>query len=237
MDFNVCIIDSDISLDTPICQYLDLDYFMSIILRNKYCVRQKGFFIDKRESSIFSKWMFPIRPAKESGESDHLEMGTLEEMNRKLKDFSDTKGLYTSCWTLDENEKFFMWQTYASKLGIRMLSTVGDFIQSIELCADFNKISCHKIKYKTVTFYDNMQTYLTTKDMAFADEKEFRFYFHNDTNESAVSKIFVPVNYSILIKKVTISPFVESVTSNWLIKYLLTEFNIKAYQSEIQLNK
>lgn len=243
MDIEKCIIDPEVNADTEICQYLDFDYLMSIILRGKYCVKQKSEFIDKRESDLFSKWMFPLRPARDYDGIDHSEMGSVEEMNVKLKEFKNTGNYYTSCWTLDTTEKIFMWQTYASKLGVRIKTTIGDFIKSLKACDEFSRLECHKIKYKNVTFYDDFETYLTTKDKAFEDEREVRFYFLNEMkkeeciNHEETKKIFIPVDYHKMIKSVIISPFVEGSTASWLCENLSKEFNLTSSISEIKIKK
>lgn len=187
--------------------------------------------------------MFPLRPAKEYNLPDDPSMGTLAEMDKKLKEFAETGSYYTSCWTLDATDKFFMWQTYTSKFGIRMRSTVGDFIHSLNSCEYYNSVWCTKINYKKVNFYDNLNIYLTTKDTAFADERELRFYFlkepiDTDKMETCPNrKIFIPINSQRMIKDVIISPFVSAVYAKWLIEHLEAEFQIKAQQSEIKLNK
>lgn len=243
MDIKKCFIDHEVNVDTEICQYLDFDYLMSTILRNRYCVKQKSQFIDSRETDLFSKWMFPLRPARDYDGLDHSEMGSAEEMNIKLNEFKNTGNYYTSCWTLDTTEKFFMWQTYASKLGVRIKTTIGNFIKSLKTCDDFEKLECRKIKYKTVTFYDDFETYLTTKDKAFKDEREVRFYFLNETkkegciNHEEAKKIFIPVDYHKMIKSVIISPFAEGSAANWLCEVLSRKFGVRTYISQIKLNK
>lgn len=130
-----------------------------------------------------------------------------------------------------------MWQTYASKLGVIIRTTIGDFINSLKTCNDYDTLRCCKIKYKNATFYDSFDTYLTTKDKAFRDEQELRFYFLNEATEKKEHKIFVPIDYKKMIKSVAISPFVDGATSNWLCKLLSTEFGLMTSQSEIKLNK
>ncbi len=130
MNLANCLIDPEVNFDTEICQCLDFDYLMSIILRNKYCVKQKSEFIDKREVDIFSKWMFPLRPARDYDGLDHTEMGTIEEMNAKLQKYEDTGRYYTSCWTLDTTEKFF----YVAYIHFKIRSKDKDHYRRLYKC-------------------------------------------------------------------------------------------------------
>lgn len=48
-DVKYCFVRPEVDLDTPICQYLDLDYLLRLLTTNKYFVRCKNCFSDKNE--------------------------------------------------------------------------------------------------------------------------------------------------------------------------------------------
>ena len=79
-----------------------------------------------------------------------------EEINRNSSNdreipFSYLMNCPTSCWTLNDNESYLMWKSYASEFGARIKTSVYNLIASIklDLASDSqNKILCGSMDYK-----------------------------------------------------------------------------------------
>lgn len=63
---------NDIPLDTPICQYMRLDYFISILVTKEYFVRPRCEFDDAFEDNLPLSRMFPIHEASMTVSPDVL---------------------------------------------------------------------------------------------------------------------------------------------------------------------
>lgn len=72
-DVKYCFVRPEVGLDTPICQYLDLDYLLRLLTTNKYFVRCKNCFSDKNEKLPPLKDMFPVYPADKKPDKSILE--------------------------------------------------------------------------------------------------------------------------------------------------------------------
>lgn len=106
-DVKYCFVRQEVGLDTPICQYLDLDYLLRLLTTNKYFVRCKNCFSDKNEKLPPLKDMFPVYPADKKPDKSILErdMAAFED---KLALCKKRGHLPASCWTLRNKESDLM---------------------------------------------------------------------------------------------------------------------------------
>ena len=75
---------SDFNPDMRICQYMRLDYFLSLLASKKYYVRTKFDFEDVRECRLPLKQVLPISPALKKIDEETLERDNAR-MTAKIK--------------------------------------------------------------------------------------------------------------------------------------------------------
>lgn len=61
-DVKYCFVRPEVGLDTPICQYLDLDYLLRLLTTNKYFVRVKTASLIKTKNFRLLRICFPYIP-------------------------------------------------------------------------------------------------------------------------------------------------------------------------------
>ena len=74
----------EIPLDVPICQYMRLDYFISLLATGEYFVRPRCEFEDAFEAKMPLPNMFPIHEAGKTVSSEVLE-DEMQKMSEKLE--------------------------------------------------------------------------------------------------------------------------------------------------------
>ena len=227
---------------TRIFQYMDFDYFLNLVENNQYFMSYKKEFKDKRESFAFSKHMIPIYPVG-ANISEEQKKQDGEKFREKLETHEDSTFWPTSCWTLQSTESFLMWKAYTSKMGVRVETTINDFV--LALNAPTYEVVCGRMSYEGFHFQQKIEDSLYSKERYYADEREFRFYFKDAENitENEKKEIeakhgeLVGMNSKILIKGVTLSPFIHKKAATILKKWLEENKNLtgKVELSKIEL--
>lgn len=233
-DEKFCYVKPEVNLEEPICQYLDLDYLLSLLSTNKYFVRFKGGFSDLYERNLPLKDLFPVYYANCKPDKDTVKQNICR-IEEKLKKYRDTITIPTSCWTLREAESSLMWTSYTTKLGACIKSTVSRFISAVDFTG--YDLLYGKITYQGYNYYqDDLLFY---KNPSYSDEKELRFYFI-PKNEANVTKkkdgVSLMVKTDELIKEIILSPYMESSAAMELSNLLTDKYGIKVNPSKIQID-
>lgn len=206
---------------------MDLDYFLNLVENNQYFISYKKEFKDKKESSIISKNIFPLYIVG-ADINEEKKQQDMTEFQKKLEVYKESTLWPTSCWTLQSTESYLMWKTYACKIGVRLGTTIDDFISAID--ASEYKIFCGEMSYEGYHFQQKIEESLYSKEKFYADEREYRFYFQLDKTRGKVEEKdlemkhgeYFGMNSNVLIKEVTLSPFIHKSTAailkNWLEK-------------------
>lgn len=75
------------------------------------------------------------------------------------------------------------------------------------------------------------------KNLVYADEDEFRFYFHLAFDADKTTEgVYVPVNTNLMINEVLLSPFICKDTAKSLAEMIRCHYNIDANPSSIDIN-
>lgn len=137
--------------------------------------------------------------------------------------------LPTSCWSKNHHESYLMWKSYAGEVGVCIESSVSNVVASLE--NDYsddpntgNHIICGSMDYVGVG--DSEANKLFGKSNAFKDEEEFRFYFHHEDDNSEMDHLFIPINPTILIDKIFLSPFVCPKACEKIVSMLKSDYNL-----------
>ena len=227
----------EIPLDVPICQYMRLDYFISLLATGEYFVRPRCEFEDAFEAKMPLPNMFPIHEAGKTVSSEVLE-DEMQKMSEKLEANKENGKLLTSCWCLQTCENLLMWNCYASKVGVRIKSTVRRFLSALN--TDAYDILCGRMNYTVYSYY--IDDFLFTKDKGYGGEDEFRFYFmpkatDQDSDSEKPKPVRIKVNLSELIEDVMLSPYIETRTANEICKMINDKYKITMRPSSLKINR
>lgn len=180
--------------DRSICQYMRLDYLIRLLETRQYYVKRRSKFQDANECLNHPALMFGISPAKANE-------NIVQETKERNFSYYDIVTCPTSCWSLNKEENFLMWKCYATEMGACIRTTVHDLIASLEIDIDpegDNKVLCGTMDYKKFHPSTNEEQQLFDKDIAYAGEQEFRFYFMLESDKDKKSNgIYLPINTSV----------------------------------------
>lgn len=220
--------------DRSICQYMRLDYLIRLLETRQYYMKRRSKFQDANECLNHPALMFGISPAK----SD-------EQLGQEAKEHSfsyyDIVTCPTSCWSLNEEENFLMWKSYATEMGACIRTTVHDLIASLEIDIvpeGDNKVLCGTMDYKKFHPSTDEEQQLFDKDIAYAGEQEFRFYFMLESDKKKKTDgIYIPVNTSVMIGEILLSPFFNKDAADKFIRMIKCSYGIENIrQSDIKLS-
>lgn len=221
--------------DRQICQYMQLDYLIQMLETHKYHVSRRRVFDDANESYENAKLAFPIAPAKDNGLPK-------QELVERTIPYFDIIHCPTSCWTKNTEEQYFMWKMYATEIGVCVKSTVHNLIASLNLNLDKdgeNRVICGSMNYKEkIIPSTNERSQLFDKDKAYANEDEFRFYFHlnDDTNKKTTNHILIPIDTKTLMDEIILSPFICKEAADKLARMIICSYGINVVkQSKINI--
>lgn len=234
MDCNV-FAKGEIQWNAPIFQYMRLDYLISILSTKEYYVRPRCEFHDAFEMNLPLSRMFPLYEAERDVHG--AIKGEIEIMAEKMKANRENGKLLTSCWCSQPNENILMWNCYASKVGVRVKSTISRFMSSLKTDEYF--ILCDYMNYAGYSFQN--EDFLFTKDKGFESEREFRFYFipkvsNPDSNASNAKPVRINVEPLELIESITVSPCIEIRSANEICKLIKDRYGVRIHPSALKIN-
>lgn len=236
MEGNV-FVKNEIPWDTPIYQYMRLDYFISILATKEYFVRPRCGFDDAFEYNLPLPKMFPIHEVGATVPPEVLK-DECQKMSEKLRANRDNGALLTSCWCLRTCENMLMWNCYASKIGVRIRSTISRFLSSLN--TDIYDVLCGCMNYNGYGFYN--EDLFFTKDKGYESEDEFRFYLmpkvsspYTDTKKT--KPVRLKVEPSVLIKEVMVSPYIETRVAKEICELITDRYGIVMRTSSLKINR
>jgi hypothetical protein len=222
--------------DKFICQYMRLDYLIRLLEEKQYYVKRRRTFEDANECYKNNKLMFAPWPVGNNCTSQ-------SQSKERWIPYTDIIHCPTSCWSKHERESYLMWKSYATEIGACIRTTVHNFIASLQIDLDIvnseNRVLCGSMNYdyfKPSTIEDNQ---LFDKDIVYADENEFRFYFllASDTEKKNDEKkgIDVPVDTKIMIDEILLSPFICKEAANRIMRMIKCTYDIDVRLSNIKI--
>lgn len=237
MDGNVYM-KAEVPMDAPICQYMRLDYFISLLGTREYFVRRRSHFDDAFETELPFQYMFSVHEANKKVSPEILQ-SELDEMKKKFQENRENGKLLTSCWCLRPYENFLMWHCYASKIGVMIKSTVSKFLSSLET-SEYD-IICGRMNYNGYSYYNNDMHF--SKSRGYESENEFRFYFMPKESEAVkpgekndLSPVRLKVKLSEMIDRVIVSPYIDASASKEICDLLHRNYDIQISSSRLKLS-
>lgn len=210
---------SEFDPSARICMYLPMSFFQKDLKECTLFFKKKKEFVDYRETSFPLKHIFFVFSAvgenvpQSEGASSHG--NNQEEIKRRIELFRQYKehgDLLTSCWTLREDENYLMWDSYAHKKGVRIMTTIDKFVCSLK--TNDYEVLCGRINYQNYDLNKGLERNLYTKEKYFANEEEFRFYLvpvnkkvEGNLKNSDDPGFAIPFDWESLAPDVLISPF------------------------------
>jgi len=209
-----------------ICQYMRLDYFIKMLENQHYYAKRRRIFNDAHETQ--RKLLHTFNSVGNKTEEKEREYANSNIVNCP-----------TACWTKNSQESYLMWKSYATEMGVCIRSNVHDFIASLKIDLNDdseNKIVCGSMDYGNHFFSLEEEKQLFDKDIEFADENEFRFYFMlaSDTDKTT-SGFSIPINPEVLIDDILLSPFIDNDAARSISQIIKQKYNINVKQSRIKL--
>jgi hypothetical protein len=226
--------DDNIVENIDIYQYMRLDYLLNLLETNKYYVKKRKTFIDANESEYNMRLAFDLIPSivgSNSKPNPHPE---------RLIPYTEILECPTSCWTKTKEESFMMWKVYANEIGVRIKSSTGKILNSINLDTSINsnnRLICGSMKYveHPRSFYETGQLFNKSKE--YFDENEFRFYFDfKKIIKKDKDFVEIPIHTKSMIDEITISPFICKIASDKIKRIISESYGINnVKQSKIKL--
>lgn len=218
--------------NTPISQYMDLDYFLLLLKNKNYYVSRKYTFPDLNEGEFPSKRIFPFTAVGEN--TPPQPKHDVDTCLRVWKSYQENRGVPTSCWTHDISNNILMWKNFTSKLGVCIKSSVRNVIASIK--ENKYDIWCGKMTYNGYYAKRGFMKNMFSKVSAYSKEDECRFYFFEQTlPDNPLPYINIPIDPSIMIDEVSVSPFIEKEASGELVRLIHNEYNVNIHTSNINI--
>lgn len=208
---------------TPIYRYLDFDFLLSFLSKERLDVPMKYTFSDSHESTLPVSHFFGIRAVGNGAIETTSAKNDI--LRQKWNEYKEESGILTSCWTIRQDENYLMWKAYSSKMGVRIKTTINDFVSSIK--TDDYDILCSEIAYSGHKYGADLEEQIFSKDSFYSNEEEIRFYFYPTNKDkskgnSTISRINIPFCPKDLIQEIILSPFIDCNATD-AIKELLEE--------------
>lgn len=234
VDGNSTGIDSSsVFFDATICHYLNLDYFIDMMECNRFYVNRRKVFLDHTEHYIPFSWAGFYMPAGEEPKPEKI-----ENWNDVRSECSRVANMPTLCWTLTPRESYLMWKGYTEGIGVCVVSSIKKFVYSICDDTSFKRdhcvIRCGQMIYNGFSTID-IKNLPFWKGREYESENELRFYFEIENDTYNDNHIFIPIDRSILVDKVIISPFVTHRTASTLTEMLHNRYGFNVSPSKIQI--
>ena len=230
--------DVGIGSDTKICQYLRLDYLLTLLSTKKYYVRKKKYFTDKQEGSIPPKLIFTEFTIP-GGKLTHEQESRSQERNKSINHYEQESSLLlTSCWTERTSENALMWDRMWDSHQACIKTTVGNFVSAFEGLNYY--IWCGKMLYEPIYKAIMSDDIIWYKEPYFSDEREVRFYFSKDIqniqpDDTPNEYNLFPVNINTLINEIVLSPYIERNAAE-VLKYTIKKtYGITTSLSKIEI--
>ena len=219
----------DIDINFSIFKYTDLFNLLMINL-NQFYVGIKKNFPDKLESGeefVLLSSDFSI-PRESISESQVIKSKELR------KEIENSKYWLTACWTLKQEEDFFMWKTYApNKFSVRIETTIKDLLNSIN--SDNYNIFVDMINYSSKKkCINDITDYAFYKYKFYEGEEELRIYFIPSMDVIGPEKqeknrdVYLELKSPLPIKSILLSPFLQPVSKAKLKELLEQHFKIES---------
>ena len=201
--------------NTPISQYMRLDYLFRLLETQNYFVNRKRFFLDNREKDYPENLKYAIEYYPGDGLKT-LPSKLQKTLSHNIRLYKDKNALLTSCWTLNQEEDVLMWER-GTDIKACIKSTIGDFISSFENLNLY--IWCGDIEYKSFDQIKSWEEKLWYKQPYFQAEEEFRFYFSKslETLELDDCDPCKPYSFDVnpkeMIKEIVLDPNIDKVAA------------------------
>lgn len=222
----------EIDLDTSIAKYMSLTHLLYMLENKTFYIRRRYTFDDRKESTIYP-WEIGALYGFQSKPSKDVIAKNQQATQKLIDEHKKYCNLPTSCWTLNSDENYLMWKAYAPECGVMITSSGNRLVDAIDYSG--YDLICIPLIYKG---YRN-QNILSAKDRFYSDEREVRFYFDSDNDDTTNSEgdhIELPICPEKLIGKIVISPFIKKTKALEIKKILKDKYQLHAELSSIEVH-
>jgi len=204
------------NIEAPLWRYMSIEKMESLLKESALYFRRADLFEDSLEGKQ-SKATLDYRPKFFEGAKDTWINKTMPMMDARVR-----KCVYVNCWHNNKSESKYMWDSYTEgNKGIAIKSSLNRIRGAIlDKEMEFLLSPVRYIDYEKEYTSDANSFYaFFYKDKSYENEREFRFAFiqnweHIDREDFDLRAfeegIFVPVDNSLLIEKIIISPHTKN---------------------------
>jgi hypothetical protein len=225
--------------DITIYQYMRLDYLFDLLEKQKYYAKRRYTFIDDNEKTFNLKDYFITYGTFSDPKYERAIETTKKEDDNCYITFKESTEMPVSCWTKKKTESFMMWKVYGKEMGVRIKSTVINFIKSINEDISLNsnnKILCGSIRYVDNLLDNGEVGVYLNKHKSYSDEKEFRFYLDFKDKDKRNEFILINIDPEVMIKEIMFSPFISETAAKVFTEIIKERYKItKVKQSKLKL--
>ena len=189
-------------------RYLSTDRLLEILNRQALYFRRVSKFEDKLEGQLTARSDLKLfNWFVERGSTPVVAQEEVRAYRRHCEAF------FASCWHMREHESYLMWRAYADK-GVAIATTFQRM--QAALSDSLGSVCGGEIAYidfeREHTALGQVFTHVTTKDIPYSDEREFRLLlWQPDPLNSSLSLsgdgVSVSVDAKMLIQQVVFNPF------------------------------
>jgi hypothetical protein len=151
---------------------------------------------------------------------------------------SHSNAFHANCWHMNESESYLMWKAYAGR-GYAIRTTLERLKNSLAgFSGAVTGSVMHYVNFEdTLTSLGNVFNHVTTKDLPYKDEREFRllFWHHDPSNQEINSNqrgLRIPIDKNVLIESIFVNPNILAVDE---ITTLVNDLNLSCNNSRIKI--
>ncbi len=208
---HICFVVSNFNPNTKICLYMPCHHFLNNLEKGELFIKKKKMFEDNGERQLPIGSLFTTMAVDKNVPPQRVNHQEIQRRIELFQKYPTCGGLLTSCWTMREEENYFMWYVYAHKFGVRVMTTIEKFITSIRT-NDYYLI-CGEMMYKKKPEMKSLISNLFWKQIYYLDEQEFRFILfptNDDIDDNDEEKgLAIPIDWNLLEPQVLLSPFLK----------------------------
>lgn len=219
----IYILNSIQDMNQPIFRYMELGHLLSMLNKEVLYIPNRCSFSDLREHGYKENFSYNFNYQIVAKNKDDRKRNEYECMIRK-----NIYKTCVSCWTYDKhicndgetvNEDYLMWKSYANQgIGCRIETSILELTKSVKnLDRDYDLL-LGNVMYASES-YDSLLNCLFKKNIYYQGEQELRL-----CALSIEDHVELAINPFQLIKKITMSPFINKDYANFLKEQLLISY-------------
>ena len=197
---------------TIIRRYMKAKHLMDFLKDGEFYIKRKRCFEDVHEKGL-PVWRQIDMQIVEGSNPISISPKCVLLKKEEAQESRINANMPTSCWTDYIGENILMWQARQKEKGedyVCIQSTVHKVATA--LVGDHHDVYCLRMQYVISGCLNCTRGNLYTKELAYAGEKEIRFYLDNYgcIKDCSDNHVYIKVNPPEMIDEIILSPYFDS---------------------------